>query len=423
MRSPAPTPGRNRRLENLWRLITGFTRRIFGGSQRPLATRGRGGALSLVDRRYDLEISEYPVRDSERARELIEICEYCPEAAAAIEWIVGDCLSSQDGDDQGFRVADTLVDESPVNPDVYRIASDCLTRAFPATAAEMALERLTSWGDAFAELAIDERRNEVQGVMFLPTWELFRIEPQGELLGFQQRRSLSDSNPIPFVPLKVVHWRYRRKTLYGRGLFYESGEDWANLRQATRDLAAAAIAVGINPNVHELGEGADKEYLEAYRAGQRDQRMDGVITDYYLLPGEKISKLATVNPDLTALAETVLTWRSRIVMKSGVPPYLLGLPTVGAREIAGQPALAYARRINRIRGCLTEGIIQILHTELGLKGIDPSLWLNKLRITYPKIVVNTFDEAPGADENPGSGADTESLKLPILSLSNGKKNY
>lgn len=421
MRSPAPTPGRNRRLENIWRLITGFYRRVFGGSQRPLVTRWRGDALSVADRRYDLEISEYPIRDAERARELIEICEYCPEAAAAIEWIVGDCLSSQDGDDQGFRVGEELIDGSPVNPTVYRIAAECLTRAFPANQAELALERIASWGDAFAEVALDERANEVAGLMFLPTWEMFRIEPQGELLGYQQRRHLSDADPIPFLPLKVVHWRYRRKVIYGRGIFYESGSDWANLKQSTRDLTEAAIATGVNANLHYLPDGADKDYLESYKQGQRDQRADGAITDFYLLPGEKIEKLASINPDLTALAETVLTWRTRIVMKSGVPPYLLGLPTVGAKEIAGQPALAYARRINRIRGCLTEGVVQILHTELALKQIDPALWLNKLRIVYPKIVVNVFDERPGADE--GGGVDTEDQeKLSILTLTGSNGN-
>ena len=71
--------------QRIWNLIRGITRRTdYQGSMRPtsrrlqsLGTRGQ--------REYDLEVSEYPVRDAVRARELIELREYCPEVATAIE--------------------------------------------------------------------------------------------------------------------------------------------------------------------------------------------------------------------------------------------------------------------------------------------------------------------------------------------------
>lgn len=415
MRSPLPTVGRNNRLENLWQRISGYVRSVFSGSQRPLATQfARGDRFSAVARNFDLEIQEYPVRDASRATEIIEMCEWCPEVGTATQTLIDDVFSSADGDDQGFALSEftaqsTEEEEIKLDPTILQIGRDAIARCLPLSNSQMIVERMLNYGDAFVELSLDLRAGMATGIMPLPTWEMFRIEPQGELLGFQQRRSLWDeARQISFVPPKIIHWRYRRVNLYGRSLYYESRSDWANLKEATWNLASAANDIGVNPTIHEMPEGSEKEYVYDYSTDHRAQLRDGIITHYYILPGTKIDKLANSNPDLKALADTVLMWRSRIVMKSRVPPYLLGLPAVGARDIAGQPALAYARFINAIRGCFTEGVIQLICTELALRGYDPAEYRPQLKIVYPKIAVDVFNQAGGTAEE----ADTEDDETP-----------
>lgn len=428
MRSPLPTPGRNNRLENLWQRVSGFLRSTFTGSRRPLATQPVGrDPYSVVNRNYDLEISEYPVRDAGRATQIIELCEHCPEAAAAIGRLSDDCVSSVDGDDLGFNLSEDTAASTPekivkLDPQVLQIGREAIARCLPLSDTKVILERMLSYGDCFCELSLDMRNGMVTGLMPLPTWEMFRVEPQGELLGFQQRRSLWDeARQISFVPPKVIHWRYRRKNLYGRPLFFESRDDWQNLKEATWDLASAAHEVGVNPTVHTMPDGADPEYRDSYALNHQAKMRDGIITHYYLMPGEQLAKLSNDWPDLKSLSDTVLLWRSRIVMKSGVPPYLLGLPAVGAQDISGQPALAYSRFVNAIRGCFTEGVIQLICTELALRGYDPNEWRPQLKIVYPKIAVTTFDQSGGTAEDEDAESDEvpDTEETDLLRASNG----
>lgn len=396
---------RNNLFRRLWNLITGIVRPPdYDGSQRS-RVRQFGSLTSRSKDEYDLEISEYPVRDALRAREIIEMKEYCPEVATAIDWLRGDCPSSNDGDDRGVAIPDRDRYDNPVDAQVLQVARDHLERVWNPSNLEMALERLIGDGDFFAELSMQLRgERQVNGLMFLPTWEMFRVEPQGVLQGFEQRRYLVDSDPIRFAPLKVVHGRYRRKNLYGRSLFLESLDDWVRLKEATEDLSQAARQIGINPTLHKMPEGTDKPTKDAY-ADEHDMALaDGVITHYYLMPGVELEKLSTGNPDLKALVETIMQWRSRIVMKSGVPPYLLGLPAQGARDIAGQPALAYSRRVNDIRMKLSESIRQTINTELALKQIPQTLW--NYRITWPKFSLNVLT-ANEQEANLGESPDHE----------------
>lgn len=408
--------------QRLWNLIRGITRRSdYQGSMRPtskrlqsLGTRGQ--------REYDLEVSEYPVRDAVRARELIELREYCPEVATAIDWIRDDVPSSVDGDDHGFAIPDTDRYDNPIDDRVLGIARDCAERVWNPSTLEMAVDRLVSYGDFFAEQDIQLRGNrQINGLMFLPTWEMFRVQPQSQLERFEQRKYLTDNTPIEFLPLKIIHGRYRRNHLYGRSLFHESLDDWAKLRAATQDLANAARQTGTNPFLHLMPEGADREYKESYKDDHEMAMADGSISHYYLMPGHEIRQVSNIYPNLSALAEAVLLWRSRIIMKSGVPPYLLGLPAQGAKEIAGQPALAYARRINRIRQTLSECIRQTINTELALNQIDRGLW--NYRVKWPRIAVNMYqDRELNLAEDPDI-ADTDSLGREIFASHVGYSKF
>jgi hypothetical protein len=99
--------------------------------------------------------------------------------------------------------------------------------------------------------------------------------------------------------------------------------DWEYLKESTRDLASACRATGINPNIHIMPDCADEDYRKAYKTAYEAKKASSMVTDFYLMNGADIKKLSTVNPDITAISNTVLTWRSRIVMKSHIPPYLM----------------------------------------------------------------------------------------------------
>ncbi|MGL5060458.1 MAG: hypothetical protein ACRC62_10805, partial [Microcoleus sp.] len=318
---------------------------------------------------------------------------------------VQDCLSSADGDDQGIIINEEIREGEEVDTEVFSIGMDLIDRLFHYGDLSIILERMLSWGDAFIELGIDINEMAITRLQPLPTFEMFRVENYGLLEKFEQRRSWSGENQIDFLPLKITHFRYHRKNLYGRGVFSSSLEDWARLREVTEDLALASREIGVNPTLHKMPLDQNREYLEAYRENHQAQLAEGAIAHYYLMPGEEIGKVGQMNPDLKPLIDAVLMWRSRIVMASGVPPYLFaGLPTIGAKDISGQPALAYARRINAIRAQATEGIKQIIDIELALKGIAPDRW--KYTIGWPKISVSQF-EKPEDNIAESDNADNE----------------
>lgn len=391
-------------LTRIWGAITNLI--PIRGRQRSLTNYNYLDDTTAIGRNYDLEITEYPIRNQEKAIQLIEMWEYCPEIALAIEIITNDTFSSDDGDDQGFAIGGFLNDDiTPINPRINEILNNLLDRVIGGLKLERAVERMLIYGDSFASLGIDFGRKEIEKILFLPTWEMFRIEDnQGNLLRYEQRRYLSNTferpvsttefdnskfgDAIAFHPLQIVHWRFRRKSLYGRSLFYESVSDWEYLKESTRDLASACRATGINPNIHIMPDCADEDYRKAYKTAYEAKKASSMVTDFYLMNGADIKKLSTVNPDITAISNTVLTWRSRIVMKSHIPPYLMGLPNIGAREIAGQPALAYARFINKVRMNLTEGIKYICDLELALNDIPKEEW--KYKIIFPRIATNPF---------------------------------
>lgn len=394
MRSPLPTRGRNTLFENLFKALTGWRRSSVPGSQR-----SRVLSVSTIRRNYDLEIGEFPIRDRDVAVHLIEMLAWCPEVQTALNILVQDCLSSEDGDTIGFVVSDTLDDdETPVDPEVKAICEDLIRRPgiVGGLALERVVQRMLGYGDAFLSIGIDKEgigRNDlgISRTLMLPTWEMFRLEADnGDLLGYQQRKSLSDFTALDFYPPQIVHFRHNRQTLYGRSMWRSSIEDWQKLKDATEDLAVAARSLGINPNVHEMPEGADDGYLEAYRSDYEARLEDGLVTDFFMLPGGDVRKLANYVPDLNALAQNVLFRRQRIIMPSQIPIWrFAGLPADGARDISGQPAKAYARSINFIRMCLTEGIKQILDTELILKlGIDEFRSRGRYQIVFPQIATD-----------------------------------
>lgn len=385
--------GRNSRLENAWRAILGFFGRTANtptGQTAPTVPLmgGQFSSQSALTRNYDQEYIELPVRDAFRARRLIDLRQR-PEVATALDILVGDVFASQDGDDHGFTVSETLSDNTtPVDPKLRQICLDLIDRLTMGPTLMTVVEEFLIYGDSFRSLVVDSEYSRIVQVKQLPTWEMFRVEDEnGVVQRFEQRRMLTDSEPpYQLHPLVCVHWRYRLQYKYGRSLFGEIIEDSDALEQGYFAVDKAAMAIGVNPNVHTMPPGwtavQAKAYKQAYEAELQKQRR--VMTDFFMEHGGDVKKLSsTWNPDLKALIDNVLQRRMRIAMRSRIPPWMIGLPSQGAREIAGQPALAYARFINSIRIVLLQGIRQILDTELAFHGYTRETM--RYRVIFPKI--------------------------------------
>lgn len=363
----------------------------YGGYQRSLS-------VLPLSNRADTEIREFPVRDVQLAKALIEMRACCPEIETALEIISSDVFSSESGDETGFAIVE---DEDYPFPNTIALARELQSRVFPGLTLYRVVDRFLSYGDCFGNLSIDFKARQIAGLMLLPTWEIFRIEDDyGNLQSFEQRQGSWGREKITLHPVTVVHWRYQQDSLYGRSLFRSSIGDWENLKMATQDVPQAARDMGVNPNVHTMHPGADENYKTQYRLDHESRRKAGIISDYYLLQGATIGKAGIRwNPDIKALIDNFNTWRNRIGMRSRVPPWLLGIELNKAREIAGQPALSFAIFIGHVRQVLGEGVRQMINTELALKGIPPDQW--KYRLQFPRIATNPYEadvSEPGVED-------------------------
>jgi hypothetical protein len=407
------TPGRNNRLETFWRSITGWTGRLFNtptGQTAPTIGQTVVSSESPFNRRFDQEYVEIPIRDSTRARLLISLRQI-PEIATALDTIVGDVFSSEDGDDTGITIAPTLADETPLDPKLYQIALDCIDRVLRGTDLWAVVEEFLLYGDSFRSILLDPKLTKIERIKQLPTWEVFRVEDfNGDVLRFEQRNIISGPPQFEIHPAVCVHWRYRRYFKYGRSIFEECLPDAEALETAFFALEKAAMAIGVNPNVHIMPQSWNDKQRDAYRlAHDREKQQGKIVTDFYMTFGGEIKKLGgTWNPDLSALLDNVLQRRARIAMRSRLPSWLLGLPTQGQRDIAGQPALAYARFIGSIRVVLAEGIRQVIDLELALNGFTSDQM--KYNLVFPKIYTNTQTQSNQAVTDNQESEDSPGLE-------------
>lgn len=416
--------GRNSLFENVYRAINRFFRSNVSGSQRSVVLpNGGGNSFTSIRRNYDLEIVEVPVRNYEFAEQVIELVTYCSEAKTAIEVIRDGVFSNQDGDDIGFKIDDVIDDGSAIDPKVKKILDDLLDRVMDEIIYGSCVDRMLKYGDAFLSVGIGKTDDGlgVVKLLTLPTWEIFRVEDdQANLLRFEQRKSLADTQPAyKFHPAQIVHLRHRRDRLYGTPMFgLECFSAWENLKNSRDALYRTTLEIGYNPTVHEMPPGTNKGYKDAYKADLENQLQNGVVTQYYVESGAKVSKLSVFNPDLTAMSNAVLLAKSELITRSRLPVWMFsGFTAINgntAKEISEQPALETSRLINSCRMRISEGLKQLCHTELLLKGVPEEK--RKFRIVFPKFYISTTQLADPENQeesdptNPNGKANAQPKK-------------
>lgn len=403
-----------------------------GGSQRPLSVVGY--APLDVSRRYDLEIQENIVRNDSRGmtHEICEAYEFCYEVSHTLNLATNAVFSSTDVDLNGFTVAPDYnygTQQEPdfvkIDQDVYKIALDVINRqswvgeyVIGGRKLERALKQSLGLGDTFLEIGLEREgigRNDwvVSRTMYLPTFEMFRIEDDhGSLIGFEQRAQLDDPDAIRFPAWKVAHLRYNQSSLYGQSAWKTSVATgiWSKLKEATNNLANACRDLGFNPNIHEFPENVNRENRDAYIKSNEAAKQSGMSpTDLYPLPGMSISKLSSQNPNLQTLIDIMVEWRYRMTLP-GLPLYFFaGIMNGSARELSAQPAFQHARQRNEWCGMLAQVIHQVIDTEIKLKKGE-EFWREKgrfYRITWPEWELGMDGNGAQEDDLSAAGVDTE----------------
>lgn len=397
MRSPIPTPGRNKNFENIWQSMTNYVRTLIGGQSKPISQYHGSASDSLHSRRYDFEIREPIVRDDGHTRELVRMIELSSGITLALDLRREAIWANPTGDDQGWDIAPTLNDNvTPIDPGVYKVLQRLREEVIGGLTLNAGPELLMAWGDWFLSIGVNLKNSRVERVLFPPTFEMFRIEsPTSELLGFQQRKNATNEvSALDFHPIVCAHARYRWRPphLYGRSLFEECIPDWIGLENIKADLLAAARATGVNPRLHIMPCDFTDEDVDEYKEGHKERlRRGGSITDYYLNNTAEIRQLSNTNPDFSGLISVLEKFELMIARKSKVPLYLMGYSWGGAQDIATQPMLNYARSLNADRMLITYSIIKHLcNLELALQGYNKDQWI--YRIIWPKLYVNPFEE-------------------------------
>jgi hypothetical protein len=405
------------------------------GSQRSLTSPG----IVSVSRRYDLEITENPIRDPRISRELIELNQWCYEVVHALDMAASDTFASDDGDDQGWVVAKTLDDEeTPVNPEVFAIAEDIRLRKQNFSTYMIGGDRLKKalrWalgkGECFLELGIEREglsanKSKDFGVaktLYLPTFEMFRKETdQGELIGFEQRKYVSESDPDYFFePYKICHIRHEPDFLYGRSLWLASLDAWADVKQAFDNLIRASNDLGVSPTLHIM-PGISTEQERIYERELEIRRKSGIITDHILsYPGQDIRKMTNFNSDLTGLVDTLLQCRYKLIIP-GFPTYFFpGLESKGGtKELSRSPDRRYSRMRYGWCQLLSGAIKQVIDTEIILrKGLDfyAENARNKYRILWPEWSESIDGMSGGEVEDTDSDlTDEETNKQPVKKI-------
>ncbi len=396
-RSPFPTPGRNRFLDNLWQRVTGWVRGTPEGTIRPRAIIER-----RAQRELSLEIPEVPIRDRGRAIQLIEMCAHQPEVGTALRIAVRDIFSSEDGDDAAaVRVSPWLDDEQsvPLDRDLYEAANESLNRLFRTELLHAIAWRLLAYGDCFGNLALaDGRGKGVASLILLPTWEVFRVEDnKGFLICFEQRRELDDRQPLSIYPGLVIHWRNGCHGLYGRSQFSECLPDWREYKQTLADLSRISHEHAVNPTVFEFDASMGQAAIDAFRHETDEAYRSGeIIPRLYLPSAVKVTRMVTGDASIEQYLSSLREKRMVFVRASEMPVWMFpGLDSAGgAQDISGQPALAYSRLVNHRRQILAEGIKQVLVTDLALRfGLDDDRLrqYQQLRIQWPEFHVRPQD--------------------------------
>jgi hypothetical protein len=425
------TPTRRNLLQRLWSFFTTGTLTSadssnLQGSQYPIGNRYR--------RRTTLPLPEQPVRpiygDLSISQELIEMKTWSYEMRHAISFLARDCFQQIDGRSASWRIAEELDDGRKVHPDVLSIGRDIANRRNGKTLVlggdrlQRAARDMMGYGDSFVELAIEregigQRDWGISRSLYLPSLSVFVDEDEhGEPQTYiQQERVSRGTNDIEIHPVKMLHFSYEKNRQYGDPLSFQSLEPWRKIKAASADLEDAAREAAIAPWLHLMPPEQNEDYRKQYQQRHESLLNDGVITNLYLMSGADVRKAMSGSDSLKPLVDYYLSLRYQM-LPPGLPHYLfpgLGLESSSGKEIANQPALAYARMIANLRSLLGEQIRWAISLEIVLKkGFDFFVSDGYFDIVWSPWLITGFEQLMQQRQQPATPVEQALINASLL---------
>lgn len=396
------------------------------GSQYPIGNRQR--------RRTTLPLPEQPVRpicgDLTISQELIEMRTWSYEARHAISFLARDAFQQIDGRSASWRIAEELDDGRKVHPDVLAIGRDLANRRNGKTLVlggdrlQRAARDMLSYGDSFLELEISREGTGAKdwGIsksLYLPSMSVFVDEDEhGDIQGYVQQERLSrGSNDREIHPLKMLQFSYEKNRQYGEALSFQSLETWRKIKAASADLEDAMREAAIAPWLHIMPSDKDESGRAQYQQRHESLLNDGIITNLYLMSGSDVRKAMGDSDTLKPLVDYYLTLRYQM-LPPGLPHYLfpgLGLESSSGKEIANQPALAYARMIANLRSLLGEQIRWAIAIEVVLrKGFDFFVSDGYFDVVWSPWLITGFEQLTQQRQQPATPTEQALIRAALL---------
>ena len=276
--------------------------------------------------------------------------------------------------------------------------------------------RFLAWGDCFASIFENEQGRLIPRI--LPTWQvhLEADEWTGEIKrAYQRRPGVRQEQNIDLDTF--CHWCYHKNHLYGRSLFFEVRDSAKFYKQNSEDLAIASREAALIPMIHEMPDGADSEYLDAYKRDHKQQLKFGPVSDIYVLKGGTVGRAGRGTAELSSMIEPLKLRRIEIAVASHIPPQLLGVdsPTQASQDLSMQPSMMLTIFIGEIRHYLASKLYDQVNALLERRGLKLGYPPYPYSITFPEIQINPWRDPqhkPSGSDHQPSPATTPPKKKP-----------
>lgn len=373
------------------------------------------GSLTNFNKKYNLEIPIKAIRPVNNSlsdtQSLIEMAYFGYEIRHSISIISRDCFQTLDGKVASWKISDKF-NEKKINKRVVEIGDDLANRTFRkeyvlgGNKLKKAVEEFLFYGDSFLELSVIKNADkvwEINNSIFLPTLSTFvNMDESGYISEYSQREYLYPSpNDRIIHPLKMLHFSYEKKQVYGQPITYQSIPAWERFKKISEDLEQAARDTGYSLLVHTLPEGSSETDRQLYEQRNEQMLSQGILTNLYLLPGVEVERIAANAGALEPLIKVWLQYRYQLI-PPGIPHWFfpgMGLESASGKDIANQPALNYARLIAFLRSILGEQIKWAISIEMILKESYEFYEENKnFEITWGEWLINENNSSESSKE-------------------------
>lgn len=408
----------------------------YAGTHSPAPNSGgyEGMAGTLHNERpVMLDVEEPPLRPIRGsiyyAHQLQEIREWSPEASDAIDLLSRDCFTSDDGEIDSWQIAGLKDgpdgERAKLDPNLESIARDLRQRRYGkdyvvgGDRLRLGVEQSLALGDSYLQLTLDRegmsgKRTDwcISESMYLPPLSMFTVPDHVGRESAYRQHYQGSTEFTDYHILKVLHFSYKKRGLYGSSLYLSRISQWERLKRLASKVEDALSSCGVAPWIHTLPKETPATDVEKYKKklGQLEDR--GIIKSLVLLEGSDVKKAANNDAGLKEILEYWLELRQSFI-PLGMPDYFFSsLPNSvkSNRDLGLQPAALYARTRASNQAIAGEQAKWALDIEIVMK-MGYEFWKrNPYDIVWPKWDISPTQHIEvGRDRAPAVSAKEEAL--------------